>query len=210
MADNGRNGRLLFAVGVGLFSVALVAGVIQSLRIDGRLPAIDLLANGSEAYIKLLLARKDYKGAIEQLEMQARIVPDDADTRELLGKLLGDQGHPEEARAHLEALVRLRPGDAEGYCLLGFTYLETNQLDLATRCFTEAIHLDPQFSKAFYGLGFASAKLGDVAEAEKCFAKAVELAPNFTEAQINLKKAREELRGSPDGVKKGKPDPPRD
>ena len=202
MPDTGQSGRLLYAIGVGLFAVALAAGVVQSLRVDGRLPAIDLVLNGSGAYINHLLARKDADGAIEQLEMQSRLVPPDADTHELLGKLLGSQGRPEEARAHFQELVRLRPGDAEGHCFLGNTYIDTKQPELAERCFTEAIRLNPQFAKAYNGLGVASAQLGDLAEAEKCFAKAVELAPSFQEAQTNLNHARQALRVSPDGVKK--------
>jgi Flp pilus assembly protein TadD len=170
VAELGSTNRLLYAIGVGLFGVALVAGVFESLRTERRLPGIDLLGKGSKAYINRLLAQKDYEGAIEQLEMQLRVMPPaDAETHELLGKLLLRQGHPEEARAHFQELVRFRPGDAE----------------------------------AFNGLGLASAQLGELAEAEKCFAKAVELAPNSVEARMNLNKAREELRGSPDGAKKG-------
>jgi Flp pilus assembly protein TadD len=201
----GQNGRLLCAVGVGLFGVALAAGVVESLRVDGRLPAIDLLLNGSRAYIDGLHTRKDDEGAIEQLQMQSRLVPPDAETHELLGKLLGSRGRPEEARAHFLELVRFRPGDAEAHCFLGLTYIETNQPDLATRRFNEAIRLNPQFAKAYNGLGVASAHLGDLAEAEKCFAKAVELAPSFLEAQTNLDKARQALRVAPARVKKGDP-----
>ncbi len=205
MPDNGRVGRLLYAIGVGLFGVALVAGVIQSLRIDGRLPALDLVEKGSKAYINLLLARKDYDGAIAQLEIQSRLTPDDAETHELLGKLLGSQGRPEQARVHFQELVRLKPKDADGYCSLGITYIDTGQPALAAPCFAEAIELNPKLSKAFHGLGVASAQMGDLAEAEKCFAKAVALAPDSVEAQNNLERARQELRLLPHGVKKGEP-----
>ena len=208
MPDPGQKGRLIYAIGVGLFGVALVAGVVQSLRVDKRLPAIDLLSNGSEAYINRLRAREDYDGVIEQLEMQARILPYDADTHERLGKLLGTQGRPEEARAHFQELVRLKPSD-EAYCLLGLTYLNTNEPASAARCFTEAIRLSPKSLKGFTGLGLASAQLGELAEAEKCFAKAIELAPNSQEAQHYLDKVRQELAAPKDGRKKGEPDRPR-
>jgi Flp pilus assembly protein TadD len=205
VSDLGQSGRLLYAVGVGLFGVALVAGVIQSLRVEGRLPAVDLLMKGSGAYINLLITRKDDKGAIEQLQMQSRLVPPDAETHELLGKLLGDQGRPEEARIHFQELVRLRPEDAQGHWFLGSTYLDTNQPNLAASCFTEAIRLNPQYPQAFNSLGLASAQLGELAEAEKCFVKAVELSPTFTKAQINLNNVRQALRASRNGAKKGEP-----
>ncbi len=200
MPEIGRNNRLVYAIGVGLFGVALAAGIIQSLRTNGRLPAIDLVMNGSNAYVNRLLARDDSDKAIEQLQMQARILPYDADTHEQLGKLLRSQGRPEEALAHFQVVVRLRPKD-EAYCHLGLTYLNMNQPDLAARSFTEAIHLNPQSSQAYAGLAFAAAQLGEVAEAQKCFAKAAELAPDPSEAKM-LRKASEELRGN---VKKGEP-----
>ena len=205
MADIGRNSRLLCAVGVGLFGAALAAGIIQSMRVDGRLPAIDLLRNGSGAYLNRLLARNDYDAAIAELEMQARMGLVDADARELLGKLLGKQGRPEEARAQFQELVRLRPEYAEAYCFLGNTYIDTNQPDLAADNFLQAIDLNSQLPSAFNGLGVARGQLGDLAAAEKCFAKAVELAPNYVDAQVNLDRARKAMRVAPDGVKKDQP-----
>jgi tetratricopeptide (TPR) repeat protein len=196
---------LLYAVGVGLFGVTLVAGVVQSLRIDGRLPAIDLILTGSKAYIDGLHARKNDKGAIEQLQMQSRLVPPDAETHELLGKLLGDQGRPEEARIHFQALVQMRPGDARAHWFLGAAYLDMKEPDLAARSFVEAIRLNPEYPQAFYSLGLASAQLGDLAEAEKCFVKVVELAPDFRDAKTKLRQVREALQAARAGAKKGEP-----
>ena len=104
----------------------------------------------------------------------------DADTRELFGKLLGKQGHPEEARAQFQELVRLKPGYAEAYGFLGSTYIDTNQPDLAARNFTQAIELNPRLPSAFNGLGVAWGQRETWAQAEKCFAKAVELSPTIS------------------------------
>jgi Flp pilus assembly protein TadD len=202
----GQTGRLVYAIGVGLFGVAMAAGIVDSMRVNGRLPAIDLLTSGPKAYIQLLLARKDYEGAIRELEIQTRIPPPDADAHALLGKLLVSQGRPEQAQAQFQTLVKLRPEDADGYCFLGYTYLEANQpnsADSAKHCFAKAIELNPQFSAAFNGLGVALAQLGKMADAEQCFAKAVELTPDYVDAQIHLERARKELRAAPDGAKKG-------
>lgn len=189
----GRTGKLLYAIGVGVFAVALVAGVIQSLRVERRVPAIDLFVSGSKTYINELLDRKDFDGAIRQLKMQTRYLPFDAATREDLGILLGNQARPEQARAQFEELVRLRPDYAEGYNLLGSTYLDTDQPALAARYFSEAVRLNPEFPLAFNSLGVAYARLGRLTEAEQCFAKAVELAPVNKDARINLDRARKEL-----------------
>ena len=119
MPEIGQYGRMAYAIGVGLFGVALAAGVVQAVRVTGRLPTIDLLGTGPKAYIDRLVAQKDYDAAIEQLDLKSRTEPPDPETYELLGKLLLRQVRPEEARASFQELVRLRPKYAEGFNGLG-------------------------------------------------------------------------------------------
>jgi Flp pilus assembly protein TadD len=205
MPEIGQTKRLIYAIGVGLFAVAMVAGIIQSMRVNGRLPAVDLLMNGSEANIKRLLAQEDYEGAIKELEMKSRIPPADPNTHERLGKLLFRQGRPLEARPHFQELLRLKPKYAEGHCLLGFTHIELNEPVLAEDNFNKAIELNPEMPSGFYGLGVAWGQRGELAHAEKCFAKTAELEPNYPGAQMNLDRVRKELRLAPDRAKKGEP-----
>ena len=54
-----RTGKILFVLGVGLFTLAVAVGVIQSLRVERRLPAIDLFVSGSKEYINRLLAHEN-------------------------------------------------------------------------------------------------------------------------------------------------------
>lgn len=194
MPDVGRAGKFLFPLGVGLFGLALAAGMIQSLRAERRLPAIDLFVSGSRAYINGLLAQKNYDGAIEQMRMQLRMLPDDSATHEKLGFVLGRQGRHEEARTEFQKLVRLRPDYAEGYNDLGITYQESGEPALAATCFAKAIRLKPEFPLALNNLGVAMGRLGKLPEAEECFARAIELVPNYDEAQNNLDKARRMLQ----------------
>jgi Flp pilus assembly protein TadD len=188
-----RLGKILYAIGVSLFALALIAGFVQSLRVDKRAPAVDLFGNGSKAYISRLLARHDYRRAMQQLELQSRLLPYDAPTYEELGILLGNQSRPKEARVQFEALVRLRPDDAEGYFFLGSTYLDTNQPALATPILEKAILLKPDLALAHNKLGIALAAQGNLVEAEAHFARAVDLAPTNAEARANLNRARAEL-----------------
>jgi tetratricopeptide (TPR) repeat protein len=163
----GRRNRLLYAIGVGLFSLALAAGIVESLRVSGRLPAIDLLENGPKAYINILVARKDYDAAIEQLEMQVRMVPDDAETQEMLGNLLLRQGHPEEARTHFQQLVRLRPGYAQGFIGLGLASALLGELTEAEKCFAQAVELAPDSVQARNYLNQAQQELRGSPDAAK-------------------------------------------
>gem|GEM_PF-6111426 len=181
---------LVSALSVGLFVMTLVAGVVQSLRVDRKLPAVNLFSEGAWNYIHDLLAHDDVDGAIAQLEMRKRIQPQDADTYEPLGSLLARSDRPQDARDNYEELVRLRPDYARGHHLLGTTYLNTNQPNLAARTFTRSIQLDPNSAPAYNGIGVILARQGQIAEAEKYFAKAVELDPNDEGARINLERAR--------------------
>lgn len=186
-------GKIFYAIGASLFGLALIAGFVQSLRVDRRVPAVDLFGNGSKAYIDRLLAKQDYRRAMQQLELQSRLLPYDSTTHEELGILLGNQSRAKEARAHFEELVRLRPADAEGYFFLASTYLDTNQPALAVPIFEKALELKPDFAFAHNKLGIALAAQGDLVDAEKHFARAVELDPNDDEFRANLARARSEL-----------------
>lgn len=185
--------RWLLAAAASLLACALAAGVIESWRIEQRLPAVDLFVSGSKNYIRDLLARKDYDGAFEQLELQARYLPHDASVHEDLGIQLGNQGRPEAAREQFEALIRLDPRSPAGYLHIGSTYLDTDQPEQALPWFEKAVALAPGLAAAQARLGVAYARLGKLAEAEACFARAVELAPGDQDARINLERARQAL-----------------
>lgn len=185
-------GRLVSALGTALFLLTLVAGVYQSLRTEQRLPAVDLFGYGGQRYIDSLVAHRDLDGAIEQLDMRRRLLPQDADTYEQLGNLWAIKGRLDLARTNFKDLVRLRPEYARGYELLGSTFLDTNEPKSAGPCFAKAIELDPKSASAYNGMGAAFASLGYMDDAEKCFTKAVELAPDLEGARINLERVRAE------------------
>lgn len=197
MARRSEASQLRLALAAGLLGLALVGGVIESLRVERRMPAVDLFGNGSKAYINYLLGEQDYQDAIEQLEMQTRMLPLEADNYEQLGNLLGRQGRPEQARAQFLKLVEMRPDYAEGYSLLGATYLDTQQPYEAIPYFARAIELNPRSAAAFNSLGVAVAQIGELEQAAQCFARAVELEPNYEDARKNLDRARKALEDSP-------------
>lgn len=196
-------GRLLYAVGVGLFGVAVLAGGAQSMRRDGRLPSIGLLMQvPTGAYVRELIARKNYEEAARELQTQERMGPLDPDSRKLLGELLTGLGRPEDAQEQFKKYVQVRPKDAAGHCFLGYTYVDTGEPELAVSSFRRALELNPEFAQAFNGLGVALANLGKLADAEQCFERAIELMPNYADAQVHLERARQQLRASSDAGKK--------
>jgi Flp pilus assembly protein TadD len=185
---------MLLAITSGIFALVLVAGIVRSHSAEKRLPAIDLLASGSTRYIRDLVSREDYEGAIEQLNLQTRFLPSDAATYEYLGSVLGSQKRPQEARVHFQTLVQLRPDYAEGYNYLGSTYFDTGDLAMASQCFLRAIELKPEFPLALNNLGMTMAEAGKLELAAACFEKAVALAPDYGEAKVNLEWVQGQLK----------------
>lgn len=198
MPGGGQMQKGLLILAAGVCGLTLVAGILQSVRTENRLPSVDLFVNGSTRSIDRLLAQDKLDGALRQLEMQSRLLPQDAATCEQLGALWGRLSRPQEARVQFEKLVQLRPDYAVGYNFLGCTYLETGELKLAIPCFVKAVDLDPEFAFAFNNLGKATAQSGQLQRAELFFAKALELMPDYREAQTNLNWTLQQLK-SPQG-----------
>ena len=161
MPSVGQTGRLLLAVGAGLFGVALLAGIIESMRVDRRLPAIDMIGNGSEAFIEHLVDRKDYDAAIKELEMQTRIPPPNAAAHERLGKLLLRTDRPQEAAHHFNEAIKLDPYFPTAYNGLGLALVQLGELAPAEKCFTKAVELLPNDINAQSNLDQARKELRD-------------------------------------------------
>lgn len=197
MPELARNSKVLLALTAAAIAAAMGVGIVQSLRVEDRLPMMDLLGAGPETYIDLLLARHDYDAAIEQLQMQTRLLPFVSTAFEQLGNVLSQQNRPEEARAAYEGLLRLRPDSAEAWYYLGNLDLNTGQPRTAAQSLREAIRRNPDFPAALNALGVALVHQGKLAEAEASFARAVELQPDYAEARNNLETARRQLQSTP-------------
>ena len=197
MSDPQPQGRILIVISAGLFAALMIAGVMQSMKVEHRPPAVDLLATGARNSVERLVAAKDFDRAIEQLKLQTRIQPYDAGVHEDLGTLLASQARFEEARDQFRVLVKLRPDYSHGFLLLGSTYLDLREPERAMRCFAEAQHLQPDDPVVLNSAGVALMQLGDINQAAACFAEAVRLKPDFQDAQINLNRIQRAMQSQP-------------
>jgi tetratricopeptide (TPR) repeat protein len=189
--------RSVLAIAAGVLALGMAVGVLQSLRIEHQLPIVDVIGAGSREYIDLLVARHDDDAAIEQLQLQARLLPYDAPTFEQLGNLLNRQNRLDEARLAYESVLRIRPDSAEAYYYIGDMDLKAGRPFVAAKAFQEAIRFRPDFPAALNSLGVAFAYQGKLREAEENFARAVELRPDYAEARTNLETARKQLKSAP-------------
>ncbi|MGD8395562.1 MAG: tetratricopeptide repeat protein [Candidatus Eiseniibacteriota bacterium] len=103
-----------------------------------------------------------------------------------LGGLLLEQGHREEALAHLERAVRLEPDMHEAHGSLGKTLVELGRIDEGIVQYREAIALKPEMAWAHQALGSAQAAAGRHEAALDCFERAREIDPGLAGIDYNL------------------------
>lgn len=185
--------RVVFALGVGVFALALAAGVVQSLRVEHRLPAPGLLIYGAAEHVETLLAQGDYAGAVRQLRLYTAVATDRLPHDEL-GNILLRLGP--EARAGFEEALRSEPDYANGHYQLGLVYLTEENLESAATHLEQAARLRPDFAEGHNTLGVVLTKQGKLAEAAAHFRQAVMLQPDYSDALENLVQVSQALEGA--------------
>ena len=101
---------VLFGLGLAFFALALSAGALRSLRIDGRLPSVD---GAYGPFIQDLIERDAGETALRQFRVAATL--DFENRRRLLpyaAALAREQGDAEAEVWALRELTRLTPSDA--------------------------------------------------------------------------------------------------
>lgn len=124
-------------------------------------------------------AERLYRRALE-------IDPGNVDAQYLLGALLGQRGHLEEATGLLQGAVAAKPDFSDAHAALGNVYLLQENRQAAAASYLEAIRLDPQTASAHSNLGLIYQRDNQHEAALRCFARAHELAPELPGALKNL------------------------
>ena len=110
-----------------------------------------------------------------------------------LGKLLAENGRPEEARVHFAEAVRLNPRVAEHHMNLGRLLTGAGQLSDARRHLEEAVRLEPGNANAKTNLGVVLLRQGDAQGALRVFEDVLRLDPAHLEARANVAAAHVQL-----------------
>jgi tetratricopeptide (TPR) repeat protein len=137
-----------FVLGTTVFFLAFGTGLYQSLRTERRPPGI---TTGYGKSIEVLFQQKDYKQAIDQMQLVLKLDPDPSSRLPVhynLGLVFSQQGNLVEAAAHFERALAIQPDFADAHYHLGVTLLKQGNRVAAAAHFQEALRLKPDYAAA--------------------------------------------------------------
>lgn len=153
------------------------AAALQQAPADGRL--YEGLANFFEAV-------NEPQGAIAAYRRMLQLLPDDFYACLQLGRLLGEQGQPDQGQLFLEQAVHLRPSLPEGWFELGLVLAAQSKLAPALECMERAARIRPQDTSYLCYAGQMLGKLNRHAEATDHYRRAIQINPESWEAHFEL------------------------
>ena len=139
-----------------------------------------------EGLANFLEAIKDPQGAIAAYRRVCELVPNHFYACLQLGRLLGEQGKPEQGEPFLEQAAQLRPSLPDGWFELGTVLAAQQKYAPALECMERAERLRPQDSSYVACTGQMLGKLNRHAEAIEHYRQAIQMAPDLWEAHFEL------------------------
>jgi predicted O-linked N-acetylglucosamine transferase (SPINDLY family) len=112
--------------------------------------------------------------------------PEHAETQNMLGVVLFQQGHADQAIPWLESSVRLEPNQAPLWSNVGMVLGTMGQREQALDAFRRAVQIDPQHVGSLFNLAAILSQLGRLAEATEAFRRVVALKPDMVAAHRAL------------------------
>ena len=131
--------------------------------------------------------------AIAEWRETARLAPNHAKARHLLGLALQDQGNTEEAVGELQTSVRLDPDNATAYVHLAQALESKGDSQGALGAYNKALELVPTSAHVHNRLGHLLAAQGDWQGAAKEWQQTTDLQPDYSYAYANLGEALEQI-----------------
>lgn len=139
-----------------------------------------------EGLANFLEATKDPQGAITAYRKIFELMPNHFYACFQLGRLLREQGQPEQGEPFLELAAQLRPSLPDSWFELGNCLSAQQKFAPALECMERAARLRPQESSYVCYTGQMLAKLNRHAEAIEHFRRAIQMTPNLWEAHFEL------------------------
>lgn len=129
------------------------------------------------------------RGAASVCESILAEAPDHAHANHLLGIILLQQQHLEEAIKHLTRATTAMPRDAGMLTHLGTALSYAGKLDAASDCFKAALEIDPEFVDAHNNLAALSMRRNDPASAIAHYQRALSVNERVSAVHANLANA---------------------
>jgi tetratricopeptide (TPR) repeat protein len=139
-----------------------------------------------EGLANFLEAINDPQDTIAAYRQLIELLPDDFYACLQLGRLLGEQGKPEQGEPLLERAAQLRPSLPDVWFELGNVHLGTEQFELALQDYERANELEPSDATYRSYVGKALSKLNRSAEAIQRYHQALQLEPDLWETHFAL------------------------
>jgi tetratricopeptide (TPR) repeat protein len=123
--------------------------------------------------------------------------PAHAAAHHLLGLVVAQSGHPQEAIELIRRAIALNPADADGHFNLAMVHMQQGQAEEALACFRRVVCIKPDHDQAHNNLGNVLMDQGQLPAAIECYRQALRSNPHNANAYYNLGNAF---------IKQGRPD----
>ncbi|MBW4480435.1 MAG: tetratricopeptide repeat protein [Tolypothrix brevis GSE-NOS-MK-07-07A] len=176
------------ALGTTIYSCLrqmLVIGVDVGVKLPNVVTAMSSKADNFYIEANQKYARKDYKGAIEDLNQAIRLNPNYAyayNNRGIARKYLGDK---QQALADYNTAIKINPNFAAAYYNRGVIHAEMGEKLLALADYNQAIKIDSKNADVYNNRGSVHFDLANKLLAIKDYNQAIKINPNYGEAYYN-------------------------
>jgi tetratricopeptide (TPR) repeat protein len=139
-----------------------------------------------EDLANFLEAISDPQGAIAAYRQLIELRPDDFYACLQMGRLLGEQGKPEQGEPLLKKAAQLRSSLPDGWFELGIVLAAQQKYAPALECMERATRIRPQDSSYIFSTAQILAKLNRHSEAIENYRRDIQISPDFWEAHFEL------------------------
>jgi len=178
------------------FEAGRPVAALEPLDVYVRLLALAYDASPAQVADARRLAERDGRVIAGSAYLGA-IVPESAETYNVLGLALAERGEMEPAIAEFRRALALDPDAGAAHWHLGAALASRGAQEEATRHLQRAVELDPRNSQAHSDLGLMLAAQGKLDEAVDHLEQALALDPQSLDARRNLEIVERQRRAAP-------------
>jgi tetratricopeptide (TPR) repeat protein len=150
-------------------------------------PAPDLvnITQSALGQAKLLIKKKDFSGAMNQLKEVIKHNRENVEAYLLCGEIYSELKNLEKAIQAFSQAITIDSKYVNAYYKRGLTYSSLKNYHAAIADFNQLINLDANYAEAYNARGLARKVIGDFEGANFDYNQAIAIRPNYAEAYLN-------------------------